>query len=594
MQALDNSTSLPGDGRTVDTLTNYLANNAVFNVLDYFPPGYTNWQGTDDHSNYIEAAVDDACVEGGVVYFPPTIDTTAIRYNISRTITIASKYPVALKSFMAMCTNPDGGFQSYIAPLNDITGSIFEYATPTANRSDAGGGLVDGLVFFDPGIRSATIGSALELTDFCRGTLQHCYFYGLKGAAYNTDYAVMSSAHNVHVLYCGDTDVPAVTLGKVGAGTFVTQSFTWIDGRLEVCYGAPYLSLPAGTGPQINNKLVGLGFEADTTIVATNQTYIALGASSCQVQTCHFNRNSALALDIDGSENVLDNLTFNASGQKLDVSGDLNRFGNIYIKGDTTNTGDDVAVSGTLNAFTGLTMRFAGRLNLGGTYNTAVSAVIMNSSTNNDYTVEIGTGCTFTGVIRNSASAGGIRLTGTSPCLGVGSLITGNPGIGIRNESSNAIVSGVHSYNNTTSDFSANTLGAIVNNNFFLTSQQQQEELRVGLLGKKVGADFNTTADQAIAMCSASYVVTAVIVTNPSTALTAAQGGVYPATGKGGTPVVAATQTYTDASVAASVQTCTLNAPKVRNTQSTLYLSLTTAQGAAATADVYVFGYKLD
>ena len=126
------------------------------------------------------------------------------------------------------------------------------------------------------------------------------------------------------------------------------------------------------------------------------------------------------------------------------------------------------------------------------------------------------------------------------------------------------------------------------------------------MIGALKGANFNVTTDQAITIRTPSgvkYLVTDILVTNASTALTTAQGGVYTAASKGGAALVGAAQAYTNATgttgsgtaAVSGVQAATLAAAAQNNTYAatTLYLSLTTAQGATATADVYVFGIPL-
>lgn len=118
------------------------------------------------------------------------------------------------------------------------------------------------------------------------------------------------------------------------------------------------------------------------------------------------------------------------------------------------------------------------------------------------------------------------------------------------------------------------------------------------LLGVLLGANFNSTADQAIAISSSKYIVRTIIAVNASVSLTTAAGGIYPAAAKGGTPIVAATQAYTALTAASKFLALTLNpaagGPTTDvETATTVYLSLTTAQGAAATADVYIFGDDL-
>lgn len=119
------------------------------------------------------------------------------------------------------------------------------------------------------------------------------------------------------------------------------------------------------------------------------------------------------------------------------------------------------------------------------------------------------------------------------------------------------------------------------------------------------GANFNTTSDQAIpiSMPSATWTVDSIAVSNPSVSMTTAQGGVYSAASKGGVAIVANTQAYTaltgntanttgnymTATLATAANTTAFQGPTQNSPIKTLYLSLTTAQGAAATADVRVF-----
>lgn len=119
---------------------------------------------------------------------------------------------------------------------------------------------------------------------------------------------------------------------------------------------------------------------------------------------------------------------------------------------------------------------------------------------------------------------------------------------------------------------------------------------RSGLLGSLIGADMNITTDQAIAMSSANYRVTGILVTNASLNLTTAQGGVYNAAGKpGGGTLVGAGQVYTALTAANKFVDLTLSGVALTDVQTAGFLqfSLTVAQGAAATADVYVFGVDL-
>lgn len=117
------------------------------------------------------------------------------------------------------------------------------------------------------------------------------------------------------------------------------------------------------------------------------------------------------------------------------------------------------------------------------------------------------------------------------------------------------------------------------------------------VLGSLRAANFNSTADQAIPITASitAYQITSVVVTNCSTSLTLAAGGVYPTTSKGGTAIVAATQVYTALTGTTLLLGLTVAATPLvtRYTATNVYLSLTTAQGGAATCDVYVVGVDL-
>lgn len=117
------------------------------------------------------------------------------------------------------------------------------------------------------------------------------------------------------------------------------------------------------------------------------------------------------------------------------------------------------------------------------------------------------------------------------------------------------------------------------------------------VLGTLRSANFNTTADQAIPITSSitAFQITSIVVTNCSANLTTAAGGFYPTTSKGGTAIVAAIQVYTALTGATVLLGTTVAATPLvtRYAISTVYLSLTTGQGTAATCDVYVVGVDL-
>lgn len=111
--------------------------------------------------------------------------------------------------------------------------------------------------------------------------------------------------------------------------------------------------------------------------------------------------------------------------------------------------------------------------------------------------------------------------------------------------------------------------------------------------------NFNSTADQIIPISvpSLTYMLDAITIDNASISLTTAQGGFYTAESKGGVAVVANTQAYTTLTAAAvgaagSAMSATIATDGATNAlprAAPLYFSLTTGQGAAATADIRVF-----
>lgn len=110
--------------------------------------------------------------------------------------------------------------------------------------------------------------------------------------------------------------------------------------------------------------------------------------------------------------------------------------------------------------------------------------------------------------------------------------------------------------------------------------------------------DFQSTADQALAKLfqGTNFVVTKIIANRKTGAgSVVCAGGIYTAASKGGSAVIAATQSWVtlasgkivDATLAALTGTDVQSA-------SALYLSLTTGSTAAVTADIFVYGVVVD
>jgi len=112
----------------------------------------------------------------------------------------------------------------------------------------------------------------------------------------------------------------------------------------------------------------------------------------------------------------------------------------------------------------------------------------------------------------------------------------------------------------------------------------------VRLLASAIGVNANSATDTVLPLLdSTSYSVKFVVFTNASTSLTTAAAGLFPAPSAGGTAIVAnAALSALTSSTVVSERTVASNI--VQTTQN-LYVNVGTAQGAAATFDVYVYGY---
>ena len=118
-----------------------------------------------------------------------------------------------------------------------------------------------------------------------------------------------------------------------------------------------------------------------------------------------------------------------------------------------------------------------------------------------------------------------------------------------------------------------------------------------GVLGSLRGANFATTADQAISVCPPSRRFRF----NPSWSRIARPpwegrwGGVYPAVSKGGTPIVAASQSYGALFTGTALLPLTISTTGLatRYAQPSIWLSLTTPYPHPAICDVYLIGIDL-
>jgi hypothetical protein len=112
------------------------------------------------------------------------------------------------------------------------------------------------------------------------------------------------------------------------------------------------------------------------------------------------------------------------------------------------------------------------------------------------------------------------------------------------------------------------------------------------LLASAQGVNLNSVADTVAAIVnSSSYSVQDIIVANASVNLTTAQLAVY--SGPGATGVAVKTAYALTGNSASDKVVVTAATDTDSLTGDNLFIRCTTAQGAAATADVYIYGYDL-
>lgn len=114
----------------------------------------------------------------------------------------------------------------------------------------------------------------------------------------------------------------------------------------------------------------------------------------------------------------------------------------------------------------------------------------------------------------------------------------------------------------------------------------------IRLLASYQGVNVNAAGDTVLPIQnSGRWSVSNVIFTNASVSLTTATAGVFTAPNGGGTAIVA--DAALSGLTSASVVSQRTVASTAAQTGGNLYLDVGTAQGAAATMDVFVYGYDL-
>lgn len=123
------------------------------------------------------------------------------------------------------------------------------------------------------------------------------------------------------------------------------------------------------------------------------------------------------------------------------------------------------------------------------------------------------------------------------------------------------------------------------------------------VLATLLNASFNAAlVDQPILLPATLnyFQLTGILIAGASESLTAAAGGFYPQANQAGSPIVAAAQTYSALTSSLLLMNATLTAygqaqyfSRAQITNWAIYFNLTTAQGSAATANIYLLGIEL-
>lgn len=112
----------------------------------------------------------------------------------------------------------------------------------------------------------------------------------------------------------------------------------------------------------------------------------------------------------------------------------------------------------------------------------------------------------------------------------------------------------------------------------------------IRLLAVARGVNVNATGDTVLPIiASAKYSVSNVVLTNASISLTTAAAGVFTLPAAAGTAIVA--NAALTALTGPTIVSQSTVASTVAQTGQNLYLNVATAQGAAATMDIFVYGY---
>lgn len=605
--ALDSSAdvALPGGGRTVATLTEYLANNAVFNARDFGMVG----DGVTDDSDVLQAAIDAARdAGGGIVIIDKPGHTVLVskqgsinslnycvrlRDNVTVQITSGTTVAASGASDPAVVFLARGlGTLDSVFPTTTL-GADAAIRSSTIQVADSSDFTIGDDIFIEDD-NGFEVNEVLTIPDGTHLGLRRITRFAYTTAA-SCKVSVIGFMQNVHLFGGGTID---------GGGVSADAIVQFSDVKESSCVGMR-LTNSGGTGRGLlfssrshrnlgeRNVIWAIADRGMETYTQTSEnTFRNNWVRDAGVHGVVLHGNNNLSVD----DTAVACGTDPASHANFHM--DSAQHCAFINPRSYASVGRGLqADGGTIKHLTILGGHIQGASDLG-LYITAASDVWVQGI---DVSGGAASGVKFNAVTRgrfhgrSRGNAGnGFWHTGVGADIYVGGDCGGNvrglrfdtlptgliidPTINLRGNSVDAIL----------------TAGATpVQVGMMLGANSGQLIRGEVILGRLMAADMNSTSDQAIAIGSKNYRITRIMVTDATGSLSTAAGGVYTAAAKGGTAVVAAGQAYSALTTSAKILDLTL-AVTDRRTDETLYLSLSTPQGSAMTAAVYVCGIALD
>lgn len=295
---------LPGAGSITEPI------RVPGSILDVTSPSFgAVGDGTTDDGPAIQRAVDSLVDTGGVIWLPP-----GKNYAIGTKVTIASKYPIWIKSCMAGSVLGGGAGTTHadsavIRPLATLADYMLEWTTPAGlTWGESGGGGVEGLNFADwimpATYRTISITAAINV--HCSAWRCHdTHFNYINGSAIRFGTTVYSQLRNIKVYVCGATGKPPIDVDGGGSNALV-----WIDRAfIEACnFGSAEPWVRANTSCVLNLSNAyfeggsGVGWESPSGAFVDGTD-----GGSLIIDSCIFNGTSGTSVILGADQCVLRN-----------------------------------------------------------------------------------------------------------------------------------------------------------------------------------------------------------------------------------------------------------------------------------------------